>query len=252
MSKFYTLDEISKIYGISKSKLRYWESQGLIISKRNKKNGYREYGFNELMEIGNVLFYRDLDISIQDLKKINLLSPDGIEKIIKDKKKDLKDSISDLENKISKINLNIFRIQEYNRLKKKPYIREESDINFIIYHHLESVEENNLFIQNPYNFCILFSKDNNYIYGMDVLEYNENLDKELILSKENIKDKNFITCLLEVDVRKTEETNLNYHIKNLKELNYKVGEFIFGKYLLCGVNDNGISKDFFKLWIEIQ
>lgn len=74
MSKLYSLDEIAKSFNIPKSTLRYWESEGLISSKRNKDNDYREYTYEDIVIICDILFYRSLHVPIKKLKNLYSIS----------------------------------------------------------------------------------------------------------------------------------------------------------------------------------
>ena len=98
MSEKYTIKEVSELFHVPKSTLRYWESEGIIGSNRNDHNEYREYTTEDLIIIADILFYRNLNIPVKDLKNIyqksihenmNILyaSYDRIEKQIQELKK---------------------------------------------------------------------------------------------------------------------------------------------------------------------
>ncbi|NLB89682.1 MAG: MerR family transcriptional regulator, partial [Clostridiales bacterium] len=60
------IGEVAKILGVAPSKLRYWDTKGLIRLERNQENNYRTFSFQTIMDICDVIFYRDLSISIED------------------------------------------------------------------------------------------------------------------------------------------------------------------------------------------
>lgn len=70
MVKKYSLQEVSELFHIPKSTLRYWEKEHLIASIRNDHNEYREYTTDDLIVLADILFYRNLNIPIKDLQHI--------------------------------------------------------------------------------------------------------------------------------------------------------------------------------------
>ena len=52
----YTLDQVSKLTGLSKRALRFYEENGLLFSKRSDNN-YRFYDSADLDKIQTILFY---------------------------------------------------------------------------------------------------------------------------------------------------------------------------------------------------
>lgn len=53
MDKNYIKD-ISEIYGIPKSTLRYWDSEGLIHFNREPSNSYRQFDLKTIMNVGDI------------------------------------------------------------------------------------------------------------------------------------------------------------------------------------------------------
>lgn len=64
------INEVSSIVGLSKKSIRYYEEEGVINPKRNSSNDYREYNEDDIKILRTVKFLRDLDIPINDIKKL--------------------------------------------------------------------------------------------------------------------------------------------------------------------------------------
>ena len=58
MEKTYDIAQAARFLGVPASTLRYWEDERLIRSQRDERNGYRRYALHDLMEAGEVAFYR--------------------------------------------------------------------------------------------------------------------------------------------------------------------------------------------------
>lgn len=70
----YTVQKLATIAGISVRTLHYYDEIGLLRPAGVKKNGYRYYEERELLVLQQILFFRELDFSLEDIKKI-LSSP---------------------------------------------------------------------------------------------------------------------------------------------------------------------------------
>ena len=65
-----TVKEISKITGISIRTLRYYDEIGLLKPARVTEAGYRLYDDKELEKLQEILFYKELEIPLADIKKV--------------------------------------------------------------------------------------------------------------------------------------------------------------------------------------
>lgn len=64
------LNEVCSIVGLTRKSIRYYESVGLLNPKRNENNAYRIYDDEDIRNLKIIKFLRELDISIEDLKKL--------------------------------------------------------------------------------------------------------------------------------------------------------------------------------------
>ena len=71
----YTVKQLSNLAGISVRTLHYYDEIGLLKPASIGENGYRYYGDKETLCLQQILFYRELDLSLADIKTI-LGSPD--------------------------------------------------------------------------------------------------------------------------------------------------------------------------------
>lgn len=73
MKKTLSIGDISSVLNISTSKLRFWEKKGLIQIFKNT-NRYRSYTTTDLIQIADILFYRNMGISIDKIKEFDSVS----------------------------------------------------------------------------------------------------------------------------------------------------------------------------------
>ena len=66
----YTINKLAKLAGVSTRTLRYYDEFGLLSPVRMSSNGYRIYGQKEVDRLQQLLFYRELGVSLEEIKKI--------------------------------------------------------------------------------------------------------------------------------------------------------------------------------------
>jgi len=65
-----TVKQLSKLAGVTPRTLHHYDAIGLLKPSRVGDNGYRYYGEDALLRLQQILFYRELDIPLDDIKKI--------------------------------------------------------------------------------------------------------------------------------------------------------------------------------------
>lgn len=68
--RFYKVKELSKLAGVSVRTLHYYDEIGLLKAKRNQTNGYRFYSLSDAVCLQQIILYRKLDISLEEIQKI--------------------------------------------------------------------------------------------------------------------------------------------------------------------------------------
>lgn len=71
----YTVQKLSSLAGVSGRTLRYYDEIGILKPARINSSGYRIYGQAEVDRLQQIMFYRELGVSLEKIKEI-LTSPD--------------------------------------------------------------------------------------------------------------------------------------------------------------------------------
>jgi DNA-binding transcriptional MerR regulator len=66
----FTVKQLSKLAGVTPRTLHHYDDIGLLKPSRIGDNGYRYYGEEALLRLQQILFYRELDIPLEDIKHI--------------------------------------------------------------------------------------------------------------------------------------------------------------------------------------
>lgn len=68
--KTYSVKQIAQLAGVSVRTLHLYDKIGLLKPGKRTRAGYRQYSEDELLRLQQVLFYRELDFSLKEIKEI--------------------------------------------------------------------------------------------------------------------------------------------------------------------------------------
>jgi len=66
----YTINKLAKLAGVSVRTLHHYDQIGLLSPQRLVSNGYRVYGQEELLQLQQILFFRELGLSLSTIQEI--------------------------------------------------------------------------------------------------------------------------------------------------------------------------------------
>ncbi|MFD2305202.1 MerR family transcriptional regulator [Enterococcus termitis] len=66
----YTIKKVAELSGVSTRTLRYYDEIELLKPARINSSGYRLYGTKEIDQLQQILFYRSLDMKLEDIQKL--------------------------------------------------------------------------------------------------------------------------------------------------------------------------------------
>jgi DNA-binding transcriptional MerR regulator len=66
----FTVKQLSKLAGVTLRTLHHYDAIGLLKPSRVGDNGYRYYGEESVLRLQQILFYRELGIPLEDIKRI--------------------------------------------------------------------------------------------------------------------------------------------------------------------------------------
>ena len=122
-----TIKEVEELTGLSRSNVRFYEKERLIVPSRNEKNGYRDYSESDVENIKKIAYLRTLGISVEDIRNV-IEEKESLHKVIQKQKEMLKKQLSDLDRaKIlcekmlcsKEMNYKEFQVEEYvNQLQE--------------------------------------------------------------------------------------------------------------------------------------
>ncbi|MGX8834136.1 MerR family transcriptional regulator [Amedibacillus sp. YH-ame6] len=241
--KTYSLKEVSKMLDIPKSTLRYWEKEGLIRSKRNEQNEYREYTTEELVVIGDIAFYRSLQLPIKALKNLYLQSVPEKHQLLTQSYDAIEAQIQALYSIQEKISRRIESIKLYDSLTTESMIDAPIPFSQIQHLHMEKHDTVQAYLNDQNLLAIVFDEQHLHLnhYGLTQQQVCE--DSNILWTKN--KNATYIPCLIRVKDRMVMKEDIQPILDDLHTQQKCIGSII-GRYL---ITDTEI--DFFQSWIEV-
>ena len=65
----YTVQKLARLAGVSPRTLRFYDQSGLLAPARINSSGYRIYGHAEVSRLQQILFYRELGMGLEEIKR---------------------------------------------------------------------------------------------------------------------------------------------------------------------------------------
>lgn len=115
MRKVYKIGEVANILGVSADTIRYYEKMGIIYSHKDGGNGYRYFTSADIYALLDVLFYRSMDIPVEEVCRImNSYQHKDVRRLLEQKEKQVQAKIREQRALLNQIRATIedYRIME--------------------------------------------------------------------------------------------------------------------------------------------
>lgn len=100
----YTVKQLAKIAGVSIRTIHYYDEIGLLKPAFVKENGYRGYTDTELLQLEQILFFKELEFSLEEIVRIMTASDFDAMAALTDQKKYLELKEAKVKRQITTIN----------------------------------------------------------------------------------------------------------------------------------------------------
>ena len=115
----YSIKKIADLAGVTTRTLRYYDEIGLLTPAGTGENGYRYYDQGNLMRLQQILFFRELDVPLDDILLI-MSQPDfNLVGALESHRTALKKRASRLEKLIKTVDQTIDTIKGENTMKEQ-------------------------------------------------------------------------------------------------------------------------------------
>jgi len=90
------INEVSKLAGVSKRTLQYYDDEGIVLVKRGENN-HRIYDQKALEQIWRIMIYKEMGLDLKEIKRIFGISESEQRKILEQRLHILRSQIEELK-----------------------------------------------------------------------------------------------------------------------------------------------------------
>lgn len=254
--KRYDIKDAARYLGVAPSALRYWEREGLVSAERNGANDYRRYSVHDLIDAGEIVFYRKLGVPVKELRGYRSLSLETLDEALADTQSDIERRIAELE----AVGARLARQRSLNACAKRlarggmrpgtPAIKRLSPLDY------DSQRQWQLFVDEPWRYGIIVEAAQPDVYREAVVDLPAS-EGETIWpesAEANRREKGgratrSLECLLRIDPE-TDETNAPALFAEAVRYGLHA-RLIIGSYLLAAADDGAGDPrwDYYRAWV---
>lgn len=250
-----SIQDVSQLFDIPKPTIRYYEDMGLLHSVRDPSSNYRRYSLLSIVELLNILLYRNLDLSINEIRDIMEMPVEATRSALARASAEAEKEIEKLQNTIREIKQRMVRIEQYNQLRQFPMqLVDTISIEKIISWDQNDPASMEAYMCTPYTTpYIIYIPDleqpDRILEGLATDE--EHLHRECIWQLPSTPPR-YMQCLLQTSYAYSNIIGLDRLLEGIRARGFTPISLI-GEYLLSDVDPADKKKyDYFRAWIELE
>lgn len=249
MAFHFQIGEISRFFDVPASTLRYWEDMGVLNPLKDRENRYREYTMEDLMTISDIIFYKNLGLSLKQIREMESAAPMQHSRLFTEKLSELEQQQKQLKERMAKLHCHMEAIQMMDELRQNPYLETDIDTDCIVSFDLIERDKLRRYIDNPYLYSRVQHSDHpeKEQRGLTIPAdlTGQFPDSQMIWKKQNTR---YIAFLMKEEIADGFPNDLQKHLLHIQS-RYKTGAII-SRFLLCAQEDGKVY-DFYKTFVEI-
>src|SRR5512140_1355313 len=117
----FTVKQLSTVAGVTPRTLRHYDAIGLLKPARIGSNGYRYYDESSLLRLQQILFYRELGMPLDDIKKVMGRRDFDVLEALQEHKAALSRKVSRLNRLIQTVDNTIFHLKGKTAMNEKDF-----------------------------------------------------------------------------------------------------------------------------------
>ncbi len=117
----FTVKQLCKMAGVTPRTLHYYDQIGLLRPSQVGENGYRYYGEEALLRLQQILLYRQLDLPLEEIRRI-LDRPDfDVLRALESHKQELRKRMARMERLAATVDDTILHLKEKKPMSQKQF-----------------------------------------------------------------------------------------------------------------------------------
>ncbi|MGM9902428.1 hypothetical protein A5844_000817 [Enterococcus sp. 10A9_DIV0425] len=252
MKRLYTIGEVSELLNIPSSTIRYWDAEGLIKTTRHEENDYRLFDIDDIYQIYDINFYRNLNIPLKQMKNLYKKTLTEFYETLAETEERLITEQNLLKKKLEEIHARKEQLKRMIDSENTGFQKEKIPFEAIVVMDSEDILSSKEYLKNSSSFAIVWDRkiSEEPLYGFFI----EKKNKIIPSSKkvwQNDRKVTYIRFLLKVESNNLTNNNLHEVKEKLEKQGYLTGKVV-GQYLLTNVTERGEYFEYYHAWIEVK
>ena len=246
MENYFQIGEIADLLQINRSKLRFWEQQGLLQLERDQDNHYRQYTFSDLLRVTDIIFYRNLHFSTDELRQVLQHSVCELEQKLEKKQQEIELELQALQQTRQEIVSRRSHLQEAARLQQLPDLPGVPDFQQVRLFQSDNPADWQRSLFNQYVFIgVQQNAQAEMVYGLEA----DDGQGPCIWQQQ--PGKQYVEVLLQYEMQNHRRNNAAQHCQRLQAKGWQTGAIV-SRFLFSARGEDGVNYDYHKGWIEVQ
>ncbi len=247
-----SIGSMARLFGINASTLRFWEKEGLLRPVRNRGNNYRDFDYQALLDISDLLLMKSMGMSLESMRESPRMSLAGFGALYASRSDAIAEQIQRLEEVLGKVKATRELMREFNAIcSAREVILSDPDVLQIIAHKkLDDPVAWRKYFAGQYQFGTVFLPDGSdghrEIWGWVPARPDSN--EESIWSYQPGQH-TFALCAMWVNVEDRRKNNVEELRAFYRSFGHSTG-MIVARYV-CTAFEHGLRSDYYKAWIEL-
>lgn len=250
LEQTFHISEIARFFGLPASTLRYWEQAGVLTTHKNPDNHYREYTVSDLMTLSDLIFHKNLGLSLQQIQSVEQSSPRGHEALLRSKVRELEEQQEAIARRMQSLHRHLHAIETLCALQETPFTETTINVDCIVSFELMEIQKLRQYIENPYRYAQVHTaaQPSQARRGL-AIPYSQRADFPASqILWENHGNGRYLVCLMKESVHDNYQNDLPDLLKQLGP-SHRTGTII-SRFLLRATQD-GVLYDFYQSFIEL-
>ncbi|MEQ2677917.1 MerR family transcriptional regulator [Enterocloster citroniae] len=258
MKQINRIKEVSELFHIPSSALRYWDDEGLVRFERTADNNYRRPTSQTMVDICDVMFYRSLSLSIKEIKAIPGMSVEEVGKTLDANAKHLEEQIILIRRTLDKLHTRQAMVRHILEMDHSHYETATDRLPAMKLFASDDKHALEVYVNDPYQTAILIrpetSQETQYGVFLDPAPSGILPDgPDTAITGTILRSADAVPCLylkgiLKVNAALPSAHNARDFVKAARGMGYQTGA-LAGRYLLTA--SEGYRCDYYEAWLEL-
>lgn len=246
MNNIFTIGEIAQLLNVPTPTLRFWEEKGLF-SVAKDSNRYRKYTLSDLVQIADIIFYRNIGIPIKEVLYLQRCTLPQYEQALLDVKTQLAAKAEEYQRMYQHTLRQQLRLKELLTLMDREFFQEDIPFHAVAAFDFREKEKLIQYSSDPTSYVRYFDTQDMSTEARGIILPLEQARSSLLWQKE--EGQTFLTFLIREKTEHGYASDVNKKLAQVPK-GYRTGVML-AQYLLTAFED-GERIDYLKAYVAVE